>query len=325
MEDFFKGMLEGTMADVFSTPVGQLVRRGTDESLAGPEWQCNMEIVDMLNVGGREVCADCIKAVSAVLKQSADNRKAVYLALIILEASIKNCRPIAGHINAAFMQEMVALAKGSKGKKIADEAARLIQQWGREFEKDRAKVPHFFDTLVALRAKGVSFPSEDRGGYPGGSSYEDDLPAVFMRVDGPSMTLDPLDPSYSEALATSFVYPDPLDPCPVASQSTITNASEFERLDRDLSTVEDKVKLCHEMLVESPGIQADELLAEVVGFLEACRDRLAEVIESGTQGVLGEAAVGRCLRVHDAVLRTLELEKSGCGPVGGDSVPPSRE
>ena len=317
MEDFFKGILEGTTVDVFSTPVGQLVRRGTDESLPGPEWQCNMEIVDMLNVGGKEAAQDCIKAVSAVLKQSADNRKAVYLALIILEASIKNYRPIAGHINAAFMQEMVALAKGSKGKKIADEAARLIQQWGREFEKDRAKVPHFFDTLVALRAKGVAFPTEDRGGYPGGgggSSYEDDLPVVFSSPGNAGLIpQNPLDPSYSEALATTFVYPDPhADPCPAASQSTITNAAEFERLDRDLSTVEDKVKLCHEMLVESPGIQADELLAEVVGFLEACRDRLAEVIEAGTQGVLGEAAVGRCLRVHDAVLKTLESEKSGC-------------
>jgi hypothetical protein len=35
-----------------------------------------------------------------------------------------------------------------------------------------------------------------------------------------------------------------------------------------------KVKLCREMLKESPGIDEDEALAEVVGFLEACRDRM---------------------------------------------------
>lgn len=38
--------------------------------------------------------------------------------------------------------------------------------------------------------------------------------------------------------------------------------------------IQTKVKLCREMLKESPGIDEDEALAEVVGFLEACRDRM---------------------------------------------------
>ena len=56
------------------------------------------------------------------------------------------------------------------------------------------------------------------------------------------------------------------------------------KLENDLATVFEKIKLCREMLLESPGIEEDDALAEVIGFLEACRDRMADVIEAGTQG-----------------------------------------
>jgi hypothetical protein len=84
---------------------------------------------------------------------------------------------------------------------------------------------------------------------------------------------------------------------------------EAGRLDRDLQVVSEKVKLCREMLLVSPGIKHDETLSDVIGFLEACRDRLAEVIEAGTQGLLDEALFESCLRVNDAVLRTLDAER----------------
>jgi hypothetical protein len=63
------------------------------------------------------------------------------------------------------------------------------------------------------------------------------------------------------------------------------------------------------MLRESPGIQEDEALAEVVGFLEACRDRMADVIEAGTQGLLNEELLAKCFRANDAIFRTLDAEK----------------
>jgi hypothetical protein len=43
----------------------------------------------------------------------------------------------------------------------------------------------------------------------------------------------------------------------------ITNQAEFSKLEQDLATVFEKIKLCREMLVESPGIQEDDALAEV--------------------------------------------------------------
>jgi hypothetical protein len=46
-----------------------------------------------------------------------------------------------------------------------------------------------------------------------------------------------------------------------------------QKLKNDLDAVMERVQLCREIMQESPGIQYDETLAGVVGFLEACRDR----------------------------------------------------
>ena len=81
------------------------------------------------------------------------------------------------------------------------------------------------------------------------------------------------------------------------------------KLRKDLEEVFEKVRLCREMLPESPGIQSDEALAEVIGYLEACRDRIVDIIEAGAQGLLGEDLLALTLRCNDAVLRTLEAER----------------
>lgn len=93
------------------------------------------------------------------------------------------------------------------------------------------------------------------------------------------------------------------------AQFAATNNNAFVKLERDLETVFDRVRLCREMLMESPGIEQDEALSEVIGFLEACRDRLTELIEAGTHGLLGQSLFSLCLKANDAILRTLEAEK----------------
>jgi hypothetical protein len=47
--------------------------------------------------------------------------------------------------------------------------------------------------------------------------------------------------------------------------------SEVQILERHLGVVWDKVSLCREVMLESPGIKEDELLNSIIGFLEACR------------------------------------------------------
>ena len=51
------------------------------------------------------------------------------------------------------------------------------------------------------------------------------------------------------------------------------------------------------------------ITVQVIGFLEACRDRMGDIIEAGAQGLLGESLMERCLRANDAIMRTLEAEK----------------
>lgn len=90
-----------------------------------------------------------------------------------------------------------------------------------------------------------------------------------------------------------------------------SNSPEFVKLNEDLKTVLDKARLCREMLQVSPGIAQDDALAEVVGFLEVCRDRLVDVIEAGTSGLLGEELFAQVLKTNDTVLKTLDAERNG--------------
>lgn len=50
--------------------------------------------------------------------------------------------------------------------------------------------------------------------------------------------------------------------------------AELNKLKTDLLEVSERTKLCREMLPISPGIKEDDTLAELIGFMEACRPRL---------------------------------------------------
>lgn len=83
------------------------------------------------------------------------------------------------------------------------------------------------------------------------------------------------------------------------------------KITSDLNTVLEQVRLCRQMLPESPGIGSDDLLAEVIGFLEASQGRVLELLEAGfgDGGGLSEEVLEECLRVNDALARTLEAER----------------
>lgn len=100
------------------------------------------------------------------------------------------------------------------------------------------------------------------------------------------------------------------------SQEEVSREDPNQKITADLNTVLDKVRLCREMLPQAQAQGGDDLLREVVGFLEACQDRMLELIEAGMAGaeggaVLSEEVFEQCLRVNDALTRTLEAEKVG--------------
>lgn len=98
------------------------------------------------------------------------------------------------------------------------------------------------------------------------------------------------------------------------------NGVDGDKLKRDLDSVMEKAQLCQELLAQSPGIEQDELLSDIVGFLEACRDKLVLLIEAGSQGEISEELFEYSLKVNDAVMRTLEAEWNGTA-VENDSEP----
>jgi hypothetical protein len=142
-----------------ATPIGQMVKHTTDNMRLVPDWTKNLEICDHVNRRLENI--DIVsKAIHKRLQDS--NQQTVFLSLILLETCMKNCGSnFAASFDRSLMDEVVKIAKGSKGTKNSDEALRLIQQWGRVFESRRSSFPLFFDTFVGLKSRGVIFPKEE--------------------------------------------------------------------------------------------------------------------------------------------------------------------
>eukprot|EP01035_Chromulina_nebulosa_P019989 gene19989-25959_t len=268
------------------SPVGMQIRAATDGLLLSPDWSKIIDICDLVNNESIDTTHQAIRVLHRRFQES--DPKIISLSLVLIESLMKNCESrIAPSIDKAFMDEIVSVAKGLRGKRNSEEAIRLIQEWGKDFEKRRHNLPIYFDTYVTLKSRGMVFPVDD----PLQSSNT---------VIGGSVIIDNSDP--------------------LVAQFQPTNQSEFNRLDKDLDAVNEKIILCREMLQVSPGISKDEAFAEIIGFLEACRDRMNDLIEAGTHGLLGEELFAKCLKTNDSILKTLEAERSGLKSVD-DEIP----
>lgn len=273
----------GSSTDL-STPVGILVRSATDSFLVSPDWSKNLDICDAVSNTGE----GAEHAARAIMRRLGDSDpKVVSLALVVAETCMKNCgKRFAGAITQTFMDELIAVGRGRSSAHNTEEALRILQQWGRAFEQKKSTYPIFFETYMSLKAKNVRFPPEEEGITPGFEPKKTSAPAPAPAPASVSSRRD-----------------DRMTSSPQSRDSA--------KLERDLITVFEKVRLCQEMLQESPGIAHDEALSEVVGFLEACRDRIIDIIEAGSLGLLSEELFAMVLKVNDSILRTLEAEKTG--------------
>ncbi len=99
----------------------------------------------------------------------------------------------------------------------------------------------------------------------------------------------------------------PLDDC----GATVTNMNEFVGLVKDLHFVLSKVALCRDLLKYSPGISEDQELGGVIGFLEASRDRLQNVLRVSEHGMISPALTSFAKFVLGAIARALDAEREG--------------
>ncbi|CAN0078535.1 unnamed protein product [Ascophyllum nodosum] len=232
------------------------------------------------------------KALKRRLKS--DNPKILLLTLTLCETTVKNCsRRLHEALGQRdFMAEVAALCTGHKGFEVRSQALKLIQEWGIAFQNDMSLA--YADTYDRLRAQGARFPAVE-GGAP-----------VFTPPASSTASTRTIAPHVEGALGGG------VKEAPEASPQTM------EKLEVDLQMVKDKIILCRQMLPESAGVGKDEALSEVVGFLEACRPRMVDLIEAGIGGGLGEDTFAKCLQINDALLRTLEAEREGTPVDVGD-------
>jgi hypothetical protein len=200
-------------------------------------------------------------------------------------------------------------------------------------------------TNTAARAHGGSQPQpedEEEGRRVGGAAMRQEVPAAPTVTAGQ----DGLDSSCSSsgsgsssgvvddttaaaaldvpALATAAACSagkSPVDTVPWAQQLAVpadcglavTNSREFNRLQQQVVAVWDKARLLKSMLASHQSSTAGpvEALKDVVGYLEIYYQRLHDVIEKGTYGILTPAMLDQCRRVRDEVRSALDAEREG--------------
>lgn len=289
----------GTPAEL-TTHIGVMVKSATDSLRISPDWTLNLQICDEIGRNRREFPEQAIRAIKRRINDS--DQQTVYLALILFETCMKNCGiPFASVVDKSVMDDTVKVAQGSKGVKNSEEALRLIATWARVFEQRRTTFPLFFDTFMQMKSRGITFPKEDESAV---LSYEG-----FQRPTSHHPTASAAVSATTETPAARNSNGAALSSSSGAIDSGDQIEDEFLKLQLDLSVVMEKVNLCREILQVSPGIKHDDALADVIGFLEACRDRMSDIIDAGTQGLLGEDLFAVALKVNDAVLRTLQAER----------------
>jgi hypothetical protein len=149
----------GTPSEL-TTPIGQMIKSATDSLRISPDWSMNMQICDEINRNRQTYPDQAVKAIKRRLNDS--DQMTVFLALILLETCMKNCGiDFAASFDRPLMEDVVTVAKGSRGVKNAEEALRLIQEWGRTFETRRTSFPIFFDTYMGMKSRGMTFPKEE--------------------------------------------------------------------------------------------------------------------------------------------------------------------
>ncbi|CAM9711501.1 unnamed protein product [Pylaiella littoralis] len=273
----------------FNTPVGALIERATSESLVNTDWALNMQICDEIDHQA-DGPSHAVKALKRRLKS--DNPKILQLTLTLCETTVKNCsRPLHQALGAReFLAEVASLCNGQKGYEVRSQALSLVQDWGIAFQTDRSLA--YAETYGRLKAQGARFP-EATGATP-----------VFTESASP---YDAAPPSTRGGLGGGGGGGGGGEGRSVAETSPQT----MEKLEEDLQMVKDKINLCREMLPETAGVERDAAFSEVVGFLEACRPRMVDLVEAGVGGALGEDTFAKCLQINDALLRTLDAEREG--------------
>ncbi|XP_055742228.1 target of Myb1 membrane trafficking protein-like isoform X3 [Salvelinus fontinalis] len=159
--------MEFLTGNPFTTPVGQRIEYATSSSLQSEDWALNMDICDIINET-EEGPRDAYKAIKKRIVGNKNFRE-VMLALIVLEACVKNC----GHrfhvlvstrefVEAVLVRSI--LPKNNPPLVLHDRVLSLIQAWADAFRSSPA-LTGVVSVYEDLRRKGLEFPMTELDGY----------------------------------------------------------------------------------------------------------------------------------------------------------------
>lgn len=140
-----------------SSPLGIAIRKATEPVQDSIDWSQVLDICDSLNGGSLEKSQQACRCLTKRLQDP--DAKLVNYTLQLCEAIMKNCGAnFAVAVDKALMNELSSIAKFSKGQKNSEDARKIIQQWGKAFDK---KFPLLIDEFNSLKSEGLSFPEEE--------------------------------------------------------------------------------------------------------------------------------------------------------------------
>lgn len=271
--------------------IATAIEQATDPMLMHADWSRNLDICDLIN----DTNEGQISATKMLRKQlRSENPKTVMLALELTDACVKNCSPQlhSAVANKQFLGDIQMLAEGKRGWEARDEALKLIQEWDKSFYEKRGEFPGFYELYASLKTKGANFPNSEQS-----APVFTPPPAMFDESPQGNTNTSSLNNNITNSTGNV--------------NGTQQGGDDLSKLKDDLGALQEKINLCREMLPESPGIEHDETLAEVIGFLEACQPRMVDLVEAGMMGMLGEDLLSVTLQVNDDLIKTLEAERTG--------------
>ncbi|XP_055742209.1 target of Myb1 membrane trafficking protein-like isoform X1 [Salvelinus fontinalis] len=267
--------MEFLTGNPFTTPVGQRIEYATSSSLQSEDWALNMDICDIINET-EEGPRDAYKAIKKRIVGNKNFRE-VMLALIVLEACVKNC----GHrfhvlvstrefVEAVLVRSI--LPKNNPPLVLHDRVLSLIQAWADAFRSSPA-LTGVVSVYEDLRRKGLEFPMTELDGY--------------SPIHTPNRTVPDNGPTVTVSAAPSSTRPVPISPQLPASQQSEQGPLTFtpyevKKLKTDLGVVRGNLTVMSDMMSQLDPATAKhsdtELLQELYAACKDVQDKIMELV-----------------------------------------------
>ncbi|XP_038836304.1 target of Myb protein 1-like isoform X2 [Salvelinus namaycush] len=267
--------MEFLTGNPFTTPVGQRIEYATSSSLQSEDWALNMDICDIINET-EEGPRDAYKAIKKRIVGNKNFRE-VMLALIVLEACVKNC----GHrfhvlvSTREFVEGVLVrsiLPKNNPPLVLHDRVLSLIQAWADAFRSSPA-LTGVVSVYEDLRRKGLEFPMTELDGY--------------SPIHTPNRTVPDNGPTVTVSAAPSSPRPVPISPQLPASQQSEQGPLTFtpyqvKKLKTDLGVVRGNLTVMSDMMSQLDPATAKhsdtELLQELYAACKDMQDKIMELV-----------------------------------------------